>query len=249
MREHREMPLERYYRNDLARIHHEAFGAYGDSMAPGVLDGLSSLERGSRIVEVGCGSGRLTRELCAAGFDVVATDSSVAMLELAASFAPEATFGRLTLPEDPIPDCDAIVGVGHPLNYVDSDAEIEASLRAMGSALAAGGVLITDLCGLGYAAARRGAPPSIWRGEEWLLTCEYEQPDLATFVRAMSIFTKNVDGSWRRDDERHHNTLIDIDRVPAILAEVGVVASISTACGATILPEGMVLITGVKPTI
>lgn len=31
----------------------------------------------------------------------------------------------------------------------------------------------------------------------------------------MAVFSRNEDGSWRRDDEHHENVLIDTARVPA----------------------------------
>jgi SAM-dependent methyltransferase len=45
-------------------------------------------ERGGLVVELGCGSGLLTRHLLDAGHRVVATDASPAMLELARDLVP-----------------------------------------------------------------------------------------------------------------------------------------------------------------
>jgi hypothetical protein len=51
------------------------------------------------------------------------------MLNLAKSHAPGAVeHRRLTLPSDPIPAADAIVGVGHALNYLDEELQVEAAL-------------------------------------------------------------------------------------------------------------------------
>ena len=72
-----------YYRQALARVHHEGFGGYGDACAPGILAGLRPVrERGGVVLELGCGSGALTRHLVAAGHRVIATDASPAMLAL-----------------------------------------------------------------------------------------------------------------------------------------------------------------------
>ena len=66
------------------------------------------------MVELGCGSGLLTRHLVDAGHRVIATDASPAMLELAHQVVGDAEEIReLVLPDDPIPPADAIVGVGH----------------------------------------------------------------------------------------------------------------------------------------
>jgi 2-polyprenyl-3-methyl-5-hydroxy-6-metoxy-1,4-benzoquinol methylase len=73
-----------YYRRDLALVHHRGFGFHAKSCAPGVLALLKPvLARGGLVLEIGCGSGLLTRELVDAGHRVIATDASPAMLEVA----------------------------------------------------------------------------------------------------------------------------------------------------------------------
>ena len=109
-----------YYRSALARIHHEAFGFHGDACAPGILARLAPIrERGGAVLELGCGSGALTRHLVAAGHRVIATDASPAMVALAREAVPGAEeVRRLTLPHDPLPEADAVVAVGHVLSYL-----------------------------------------------------------------------------------------------------------------------------------
>ena len=73
-----------YYRRDLALVHHLGFGFHADACAPGVLALLEPvLARNGLVVEIGCGSGLLTRYLIDAGHRVIATDASPAMLDLA----------------------------------------------------------------------------------------------------------------------------------------------------------------------
>lgn len=112
------MTDEPYYRADLARIHHLGFAFHADDCAPGILALLEPvLARDGLVVELGCGSGLLTRHLIDAGYRVIATtDASPAMLDLARQTAGDAQeIARVTLPDDPIPQADAIVSVGHAL--------------------------------------------------------------------------------------------------------------------------------------
>jgi len=60
----------------------------------------------------------------------------------------------------------------------------------------------------------------------------------------MTTFTRNDDGSWRRDDERHDNILIDTSRVPAFLAAHGLDARVGSAFGSEQLPGGLHTIVG-----
>ena len=64
-----------YYRHDLALVHDRGHGRYADTCAPGILGLLSSVKDGI-VLELGCGSGALTRHLLAAGYRVIATDAS-----------------------------------------------------------------------------------------------------------------------------------------------------------------------------
>jgi hypothetical protein len=60
----------------------------------------------------------------------------------------------------------------------------------------------------------------------------------------MAIFMKNEDGSWRRDDERHVNVLVDTSGVPDLLARHGVRATLGYAFGNERLPEGLYTLIG-----
>jgi hypothetical protein len=63
----------------------------------------------------------------------------------------------------------------------------------------------------------------------------------------MATFVRNVDDSWRRDDERHDNVLIDTSRVPVLLARHGVEAEVRTSFGSETLPVGLHAIVGGRP--
>lgn len=227
------------YRRDLASIHHRAFGAHADACAPGILTVLAPvLERLGTLLELGCGSGALTRHLVDAGHRVLATDASPAMVELAG----EAEV--LVLPDDPLPPADAIVSVGHVLNYLLDQAAIDRALAAIAGALRPGGVLAIDLLDRSYGEARAGAPAYARVEDDWALVTRYESPAPDRFVRHITTFTATGDGSWRRDDERHENVLVDAAAVPAALAEHGVLATVERSFGVEQLPGGMVAIIG-----
>ncbi len=167
-----------YYRRDLALIHHLGFGFHADDCAPGVLALLEPvLARNGLVVEIGCGSGLLTRYLIDAGHRVIATDASPAMLDLAREVAGDALeIRRLTLPDDPIPAADAIVGVGHALNYLPDADAIDRALVAIAGALNPGGVLAIDLCDLEWGAVRKDQGSHGWVDDDWALVTEFSLP-------------------------------------------------------------------------
>jgi len=192
------------------------------------------------VLELGCGSGALTRHLVAAGHRVLATDASPAMVEL----ADDARI--LVLPDDPLPPADAIVSAGHVLNYLPDEAAIDRALVAIAGALRPGGVLAVDLLDRSYRDARGDAPPYVRVEEDWVLVTRFESPAPNRFARDITTFFAAGDGSWRRDDERHENVLVDATAVPAVLSVHGVEAQISTSFGDEHLPDGMVAVIGRK---
>ncbi|MDP9185435.1 MAG: class I SAM-dependent methyltransferase, partial [Actinomycetota bacterium] len=172
------MPTEPYYRGDLALIHHLGFGFHADDCAPGVLGLLEPIRAaGGLVVELGCGSGLLTKYLVDAGHRVIATDASPAMLDIARGYAPGAEeIRQLVLPDDPIPEADAIVSIGHVLSYLPDESSIERALVAIAGALRPRGLVAIDLCDLAYAAARSEPATMAWKHDDWALITETSVP-------------------------------------------------------------------------
>ena len=243
------MTSEPYYRPALSRIHHEAFGFHAHACARGILDLLEPVGgRGGLVLEIGCGSGALTRRLVRAGHRVIATDASPAMLALAREAVPEAeAVTRLVLPDDPLPSADAVVSVGHVLNYLPDTLSIERALRAIAAALLPGSVLAIDLLDRSYREARSGKAPIAKVTAEWALCISFSSPDATTYVRHHTTFVRTSDGAWRRDDERHRNVLVDAGRIIALLAGEGVDAVVNRGFGAgQQLEDGLVVVVGIK---
>jgi SAM-dependent methyltransferase len=237
-----------YYRDDLALVHHLGFGFHADATAAGILALLEPVrERNGLVLELGCGSGLLTRHLLDAGHRVIATDASPAMLELARQTAPDAEdIRQVVLPDEPLPEADAVVSVGHVLSYLDDEAQIERALLAIAGALRRDGVLAIDLSDLRWNDAWKETSASVRRSDDWVIATEYSVPAPDKFVREMTTFVRNEDGSWRRDDEHHENTLVDTAKVPELLAQRGVEARVADAFGSETLPAGLVAIIGRK---
>jgi SAM-dependent methyltransferase len=238
-----------YYQPDLAAVHHRGFAFHAAACAPGIVDILAPVRaRRGLVLELGCGTGLLTKELIAAGHRVIATDASPAMLEIARGLVGEAAkdVRQLTLPDDPLPQADAIVAIGHPINYLADAAAIDRALTAMAGALRPDGVLAFDLCDLEWGEARRDAPNFAGVGADWAIITEFSMPSPDRFVRDITTFVPNADGSWRRGSEHHENVLTDTARVPALLRQHGVEARVASSFGAETLPPGLRVITGHK---
>jgi hypothetical protein len=62
----------------------------------------------------------------------------------------------------------------------------------------------------------------------------------------MTTFHREADGTWRRDDERHENVLLDTERLPQLVAPHGLAVRVAESFGGEELPEGLVTIVGTR---
>lgn len=225
------MPAD--YRGDLAWIHHVGFSAFATSAAPGVLQILArhGVTSGT-IVEVGCGSGVLARELTGAGFEVVAFDPSPSMIALARQTAPAARFEVGALGEAAMPPCDAIIAMGEVVNYAGIPA-FARFVHDASVAIRSGGVLLFD------AAERDSYPDHDERrigGDDWSVIVLRDSDGVCLRRRILTF--REIGGDVRRDEEVHTLTLFDRDEITALLRESGFRTTRRRSYGTARLPKG-----------
>jgi SAM-dependent methyltransferase len=235
-----------YYSRDLALVHDRGFGQHADRCAPGIMELLSRVS-GGLVLELGCGSGALTRHLLAAGHRVIATDASADMLSLArARLGEDVDLRLVALPGDPLPAADAIVSVGHVISYLPDAAAIGQALVSMADALRPSGVLAIDICDLEYGRIRADTENIGRAGPDWAVITEFSAPSPDRNIRDITTFVPDGAGAWRRGRERHENVLVDTSQIPVLLAGHGVAATVGSAFGDAELPPGMRAVTGVR---
>jgi hypothetical protein len=107
-------------------------------------------ERGSKILDAGCGQGRLCGYLVSAGHDVAGTDLDPVLIDIARTNVPEARFYLGDLCVDPVPetDFDLIVSAGNVMGFLPVSGR-EQALRTLYDALRSSGRAV-----IGYGAGR-----------------------------------------------------------------------------------------------
>ncbi len=129
----------------MADVDYEAWARYALSLLA-----LHGVNKGARILDAACGTGKLTLPLAKAGYALTGADASEDMLRLASEKARKAGLNipfirqRLEALSVHRPQ-DAIVCACDGVNYLASEDEVKAFFTAARNALAPNGVLLFDI--------------------------------------------------------------------------------------------------------
>lgn len=119
-------------------------------------------DRHARILDAGCGTGRVAGYLAARGHQVVGTDIDPVLIDYACADYPEVRFEVGDLEKDPIPegDFDVAVSAGNVMGFL-SEAGRESALENIAGALRPGGRFI-----VGFGLTRG------WGADDFLATAQ-----------------------------------------------------------------------------
>lgn len=221
-------PADPPYREDLAWIHHTGFREFAESASQGLLELLWKHEiHDGLVIDLGCGSGILSRELVQAGYDVLGIDASPSMIALAQETVPDTRFEVGRFGEVALPASRAIVAIGEVLNY-GTLAEVEALIAGAKTKL-----LIFDI-------AERGSYPAYdehrSEGEDWSVIAIKESDGRHLTRRVLTFRMDN--GTMRRDEEVHTLELYEPGVIRALLREHGYRVTVRRSYGTRRLPNG-----------
>jgi SAM-dependent methyltransferase len=208
------------YSIDLAHIHDTAFGGFADDVAPHLLRLLKHAGiRTGRIVEVGCGSGRLARHLSDRGYRVHGFDVSPAMVRIARRRAPRARFTVASLADVDVPRCAAVVSLGEVVTYVRGGLPVLSRFFArVHDALAPGGLFVFDFM---QSATGRTFATRTHDGDGWAMavSADYDRGS-RRLTRRMTI-DRRVGGRMRRSRETHRVRIYTRPEIREALVRAG----------------------------
>ncbi len=240
-----------WYGEDIAYIHDAGHADFALDSAPGILEMLERSGIGDGlVVDLGCGTGLLARELIDAGYGVFGVDISEAMIEIARRRAPEAEFRVGSLFEVEIPRCEAVTAISEVLNYLfdpeNEERGLERVFRHVHEALAPGGAFVFDVLGPGQ--VRPGTRAKGFSvGEDWAVLSEREEDhERGTMERRIVGFRK-VGEHYRRTDEVHRVRLYDPLELAAELERSGFRVRTMRSYGDLPLSEGHTAFVARKP--
>lgn len=188
----------------------------------GIRDGL--------VLELGCGTGNMTRLLAKKGYDMIGVDNSVDMLEIAMEKKEEEGQDILYLLQDMrefelYGTVRAVVSVCDSMNYLTEEEDLLEVFRLVNNYLDPGGIFIFDLnteykyeeiLGEATIAEDREDASFIWDNyydpEE-----QINEYDLALFIPV----EKDGETLYRKYEETHYQKAYSLEKVKELLAKAG----------------------------
>ena len=132
--------------NRLARVYHNLYANIFDYPKEAALYGARmSAENCCKVVEIGCGTGCLTRYFETAGFDYTGVDLSNAMLAIARENNPHSRLVRGDMRALPLTGpFDAALITGRSFTYMTYNHDVMTCLQSVNRVLRPGGLLAFD---------------------------------------------------------------------------------------------------------
>jgi SAM-dependent methyltransferase len=238
------------YGDDLAYIHHTAYGDFSRDAAPGILKMLRRFEIAGLVVDLGCGSGIWARELLGAGYSVFGVDISQAMVDLAVRNAPAATIVCASLLDAEIPSCAAVTALGECVNYLfdarNSTFALKRLFQRVFRALEPGGLFLFDAAGPGRLGV--SSPLQRWsEGNDWTMLLQAEEDSSKKRLTRRIVTFRRSGELYRRSEEVHELNLYHAGDISSMLRVTGFQVRTLRRYGDVPLPRGLTAFAARKP--
>lgn len=182
----------------------------------GVSDGL--------VLDLGCGTGKMTRLLTKAGYDMIGVDNSGEMLQIAME---QGTEGILYLCQDMrefelYGTVAAVVSICDSVNYILEEEDLLSVFRLVNNYLDPGGVFIFDLNTLYKYRELLGETTICENREEGSFIWEnYFDEEEQINEYDLTLFIREESGLFRKYEETHYQRGYELETIKQLLDEAG----------------------------
>lgn len=188
-------------------------------------DNIELESEASLLVDLGCGTGSITRLMSIKGFDCIGIDSSMEMLEIARSHETDSDILYLCQDMrelDLYSTVGCIISVCDCINYLLEEDDILTTFKKVNNYLYPGGLFIfdfntihkyRDVIGDTTIAENREEGSFIWEN--------YYDDDSQINEYDLTIYIKNQDGTYNRSEETHVQRGYDSDTILKLVEEAG----------------------------
>ena len=189
-----------------------------------------NVPQAKNIVELGCGTGTITKGLANQGYNVLGVDLSEDMLSIAmnSNYDEKIMYILQDMCElDLGGEYDAFVSVGDSVNYITDKEDLIKVFKGVKEHLSENGVFVFDLktkhlyesIGDSVIADNREDMAMIWENSFENNINEY----------LVTVFAKREDGLYERFEEEHRQRAYSIDEIKEALNDVGMECTIFKA--------------------
>ena len=220
-----------------AWMYNKHWGSFATRMVP-VLDKLVLNARPSRarVLDLCCGTGQLAHALSTQGFRVTGIDGSEAMIAIARTNAPDASFKTVDARNYTTSrEFHVALSTFDSLNHVMSVQELTAVFSNVHNALVSGGVFAFDLnTEEGFRTRWRGSHGYVEDDHAYIVRSRYLPEERLGTLEITMFFHR--EGRWERSDVTLLQRCYGEDEIVKALQAVGFVG-VRTYDGATDLGE------------
>jgi SAM-dependent methyltransferase len=215
----------RVYDMFMDNVPYEEWGRYviGLLQKENITDGI--------VLDLGCGTGKLTRILADAGYDMIGVDNSGEMLEIAREqedAAPESEKQNILYLQQDMREFElygtvrAVISICDSMNYMIEEADLLAVFRLVNNYLDPGGVFIFDmntvykyreLLGENNISENREEGSFIWEN--------YFDEESGINEYDLTLFIREKGNCYRKYEELHYQRAYELSRVKELLEQAG----------------------------
>ena len=179
------------------------------------------------ILDLGCGTGNITKRLAARGYDMIGVDISASMLEIAGKKNENKDYDILYLLQDMrsfelYGTVGAVVSICDSINYLLTEEDLVSTFSLVNNYLDPGGIFIfdfntvykyRDIIGDMTIAENREECSFIWENYY------HEEEEINEYD--LTIFIKNSEGAFQRFQENHFQRGYNLEVIKEALSTAG----------------------------
>lgn len=184
------------------------------------------------VLDLGCGTGKMTRLLATAGYDMIGIDNSEDMLEIAREYqyeqmSEESDSNILYLLQDMrefelYGTVRAVISICDSMNYILEEDDLLQVFKLVNNYLDPKGIFIFDMnTRYKYATLLGETTITESRDEGSFIWENYfdEEEDINQYD--LTLFIREEDDLYRKYEETHFQRVYDMDTIKALLKEAG----------------------------
>ncbi len=178
------------------------------------------------VLDLGCGTGKMTRLLAKAGYDMIGIDLSEEMLGIAREYEDEDS-GILYLNQDMrefelYGTVKAVVSICDSMNYITEEEDLLTVFELVNNYLDPGGIFVFDLNTLYKYREILGETTICENREEGSFIWEnYFDEEEQINEYDLTLFIREEDGRYSKYEETHYQRGYELETVKALLKEAG----------------------------